>query len=290
MKVLITGGSGLLGMKLSEILEENGYDVYATFHQNPIKKDNFISLDITLKENVDHIMKKVTPDVVVHTAAYTNVDGCEKNRDKSFNINTLGTRNLADSAGKLGAKLVYISTDYVFDGEKGEYKENHATNPINYYGFTKLEGEKSVEKILNDFIIARTSVIYGVKKRNFVTWIIDSLEKGDPVNIVTDQYVSPTLNVDLAEQLIALIEKNTTGLFHTAGRERISRYDFAKIVADIFSLDKSRINPVSIKDMNWISLRPRDSSLDVFKVTKFKKPFKIRESIGLLKTEMENSL
>lgn len=287
MKVLITGSHGLLGMKLEEIFRENDYNVYGIDILNQIEKNNYFSLDITQKENIEVLFKKVPPDVVVHTAAYTNVDGCEKDKKSAFAVNVQGTRNLAGSAEEIGAKFVYVSTDYVFNGEKGRYKENDDTDPIDYYGVTKLEGEKSVEKICTNFIIARTSVIYGSNKKNFVTWVVDMLKRGKKINIVTDQYVSPTLNIDLAEQLVALIDKDAAGVFHTAGRDRISRYDFVKVIAEVFDLDESLVNPVRMDDMNWIAKRPRDSSLDISKISGIKKPYKVREAVRLLLKDME---
>lgn len=286
MKVLITGSHGLLGMKLEEIFKENDYNVYGIDILNQIEKNNYFPLDITQKENIEVIFKKVTPDVVVHTAAYTNVDGCEKDKKSAFAVNVQGTRNLAGSAEEIGAKFVYVSTDYVFNGEKGRYKENDDTDPIDYYGVTKLEGEKSVEKICTNFIIARTSVIYGSNKKNFVTWTIDMLKKEKRINIVTDQFVSPTLNIDLAEQLVALIDKDVSGVFHTAGRDRINRYDFVKVIAEVFDLDESLVNPVRMTDMNWIAKRPRDSSLDTSKISEIKKPYKLREAVRLLQKDM----
>jgi len=286
MKVLITGSRGLLGMKLEEIFKENDYNVYGIDILNQIEKNNYFPLDITQKENIEVIFKKVNPDVVVHTAAYTNVDGCEKDKKSAFAVNVQGTKNLAGSAEEIDAKFVYISTDYVFNGEKGRYKENDDTDPIDYYGVTKLEGEKYVEKICTNFIIARSSVIYGSNKNNFVTWVVDMLKKGKKINIVTDQYVSPTLNIDLAEQLVALIDKDVLGVFHTAGRDRINRYDFVNVIADVFDLDESLVNPVRMDDMNWIAKRPRDSSLDISKISEIKKPYKVREAVRLLLKDM----
>lgn len=286
MKVLIIGGSGLLGMKLREVFEENNYDVYASFHNNPIAGKNCFQMDITQKDDVFHVLEKASPDVVVHTAAYTNVDGCEKNRRQAFDVNVRGTENVASAVEKIGAKFVYISTDYVFDGEKGFYKEDDLANPVNYYGLTKLEGEEVVKKICSNFVIARTSVLYGSNKMNFVTWIIDQLEKGEQVNIVTDQYVSPTLNVDLAEQLMGLIEEDSSGVFHAAGGERISRYDFTMVVADVFGLDKGLISPVRMEDFNWLAKRPVDSSLDVSKISEIKKPYKVKEAVKLLQEDI----
>jgi dTDP-4-dehydrorhamnose reductase len=282
MKVLIIGGSGLLGMKLWEVCEEKNYDVYASFHQNPITRKNCFQMDITRKKDVFHVLRKVSPDWVVHTAAYTNVDDCEKNRNRAFDVNVKGTENVANAVEKIDAKLVYISTDYVFDGEKGFYKEDDLVNPVNYYGLTKLEGEKVVKNICRNFAIARTSVIYGGNKRNFVTWVIEHLAKGEQINIVTDQFVSPTFNVDLAEQLLGLIRNDERGVFHTAGRERISRYDFTMVVADVFGLDKDLINPVKMDDVHWLARRPLDSSLDVSKISEIKKPYIVKEAVRLL--------
>ena len=136
MKILVIGGSGLLGMKLQKVLAGDGFDVYATFHQNTLNEKNCFPLDITQKNAVDTFMEKINPDIVVLAAAYTNVDDCEKNKEKAFETNVQGTRNIAHAAEKNNARLVYISTDYVFDGKKGLYKEEDSTNPINYYAYT----------------------------------------------------------------------------------------------------------------------------------------------------------
>jgi len=286
-KILIIGGSGLLGSKLSVCLEQHNYDVYSTYHQALLgTSEKKYRLDITKKEDVERLLQNVHPEIIIHTAAYTNVDACEENKAVAYAVNVGGTLNLIHSNKNIGAKFVYISTDYVFDGNKGYYKEDDERNPINYYGRTKLEGELLVEQQCDDFIIARTSVLYGSRKNNFILWLLEQLEQGKQVNIVDDQYVSPTLNLDLAEQLMKLLEQNATGVFHTAGGERISRYDLAVIVADMFGYDKHRINPVSMRDMKWLAPRPKDSSLDVSKLTPFKKPYKVKEAINLLKEEL----
>ena len=287
MKVLIIGGSGLLGTKLYELLNEKEFDVCATFFQNRIKKNNFFEIDITKKDEIDFLLKKISPDVVVHTAAFTNVDGCEKNKEKALLVNAKGTENIALASEKNNAKFVYISTDYVFDGMKGCYDENNVVNPINYYGFSKLEGEQAVMKICSSWVIARTAVLFGKKKGNFVTWLIDALRSGKKVTIATDQFVSPTVNDDLSEQLTLLIEQDVTGMFHTAGGERLSRYEFALVVADIFDLDKTLIIPSKMEAIQWIAKRPRDSSLDVSKISKMKKPYMVKQAVGLLKEELE---
>lgn len=286
MKILVVGGSGLLGVKVHKLLEENNHDVYVTYHQNPIEKENCFQLDITKKDDVLNIFKKINLEVVILAAAYTDVDGCEKNKEKAFEVNVKGTINVANTVEKMGIKLVYVSTDYVFDGKKGLYKEEDPVNPINYYGQTKLEGEESVKNICNNYIIARTSVIYGSNKRNFVTWVIEKLKNKEPIRIVTDQFVSPTLNIDLAEQILGLINKDVRGIFHTAGGQRISRYEFCRIIADVFGLDKNLINPIKMEDMSWIAKRPVDSSLDVSKISRIKKPYIVKEALKMLQDDI----
>jgi len=286
MKVLLIGCSGLLGKKLHSTLSENGFNVYASFHQNSISDKNCFPLDITQKDDVENIIKTPHPDVVVHAAAYSNVDDCETNKHTAYDINVQGTKNIAHTTEQMNAKLVYISTDYVFDGKTGSYKEGDTTNPINYYGQTKLEGEDAVKSICSHYIICRTSVIYGANKSNFATWAIDQLKNGITINIVTDQFVSPTLNSDLSEQIIALINNDEQGIFHTAGFERISRYDFCGNVADVFDLDEKLINPISMNEMKWVAQRPVDSSLDVSKIAKIKKPYIVKEALRRLQDDI----
>jgi len=144
-----------------------------------------------------------------------------------------------------------------------------------------------VQETCDDFAIARTSVIYGYNKKNFVTWIIGELEKKRQVKIVADQWVSPTLNIDLAKQVLALIEKDREGIFHTAGGERINRYDFSLKIAEVFDFDKNLITPTEMGKMKWIAKRPRDSSLNISKISEIKKPYKVEESLQLLKKEIQ---
>jgi len=223
-------------------------------------------IDITKKEIFTYI-KKVNPDAVIHCAAFTNVDGCEIQKEKAWEVNVTGTENVAKACQNIGAKMIYVSTDFVFDGKKGMYKETDETNPINYYGKTKLEGEKRVQEICKNYVIARTSVLYGWHERlNFVTWVIEQLKNKNKINIVTDQYTSPTFADNLAEVLLEVAEKDIQGLYHVAGSERISRYDFALKIADRFDLDKSLITPILSKELNQKAERPKDSSLCVEKI------------------------
>lgn len=285
MEILIIG-TGLLGAKLGEIGNQY-YSLLGTYNQN-IPNVNFSTekLDITNKASVFKIINKFSPNWVIQTSAMTNVDLCETYKEKAFNINVIGTENVALACKETSAKHIYISSDYVFDGSSGHYKETDHTNPISYYGKTKLLGEEKIIEILSDFIICRASVIYGGNKKNFVTWVIDSLISGSKINIVTDQFVSPTLNTDLTEQIFSLIKRDEKGIFHTAGAERISRYDFTIKIAEKFGLDKRLINPITSDELNWVARRPMDSSLDITKISKIRKPLNVDESLNLLKKEM----
>ncbi len=284
-KVLVTGGSGLLGGKLIPLLQDN-CKTFATYNKHPIKLKNCESfnLDITNRKDTEQLITKLSPDVIIHTVALTNVDYCEANKKEAWNVNVEGTRNIVEASREVNSKLIYISTDYVFDGERGRYKEDDQTNPIDYYGETKLGGEKIVEELCEDYIIARTSVLYGWhSKLNFVTWVIQELGQGHEISIVEDQFNSPTLADNLAELISDLMEGGENGIFHTAGRQRISRFGFTEKIAEIFNLDKNLINSISSDGLEWVAKRPTDSSLDVTKVSRVRRPLNIDESLKLMK-------
>ena len=185
-----------------------------------------------------------------------------------------------------------MSTDYVFKGDRGMYRETEEANPVNYYGLTKLEGERRVIDILDEYCIARSSVIYGSRpasgKVNFALWIIERLRRGETVNVLRDQWNSPTLNTNLAEMILEVAERRLTGVYHLAGATRVSRYEFASIVAEAFDLDKELIRPIAMDELEWRAPRPRDSSLDISKAMKTlrKKPNRIEEALRRLKEEL----
>jgi len=265
-KILVTGASGLLGSKIVR-LAEGGYEIIPTHHQRSLFS-NSVEMDITKIEEVFKVIRKLKPDVLMHAAGETNVDRCETDKESAWKANVEGTKNIAEACRKSGVKLIYISTDYVFDGEKGLYTEDDPVNPINYYGLTKLKGEEIVEKNCEKYAIARASAIYGWHpwKSNFATWIISSLRQGINMNIVEDHYDSPTLAENLAEIILKMVEKEVTGIYNTAGSERINRYNFALNIAKIFNLNKNLITPIKMKDLRaWVAKRPRDSSLIVDK-------------------------
>jgi len=283
MKILVIGGSGLLGQQVVHFLKENDLDVYSTYHSKPIDNKKKLLLDITKKVETEDLIKEIKPEAIVLTAAFTNVDKCEKLKDIVFSVNVNGTSNVASAAEAVSAKMVYVSTDYVFNGEKGQYEETDNTEPVNYYGLSKLKGEEQVQNICSDYIIARTSVLFGLHKPNFVTWIISQLKQNKSISIVTDQIISPTHTLDLSEQILALLKRDANGVFHTAGRENLSRFDFAVQTSKMFGFDIDLINPVLMDTMNWIAKRPKNSSLNISKISKIKKPYRLEKALGLLK-------
>jgi len=259
-KLFITGGSGLLGSKF----RDGEYETIKTHHQNPSK--NSVLLDITSKEDTKKKITSLSPDVVIHTAALTDVDYCEDHHQEAWNVNAKGTENIVNACKKIDCKLIYVSTDFVFDGEKGNYTEKDETNPLNYYALTKLNGEEFVRNSNLDYAITRVSVLYGWhEKPNFVTWVMGELKKNKKINIVTDQYNSPTLADNAAEALIRIYEKDKSGIYHVAGDERISRFHFAVNIAEIFNLDGDLINPIRSDELIQRARRPKDTSLCVEK-------------------------
>ena len=291
MKLLITGASVLYGTKLAELSLEANFEVYSTDVQELRVKGNFVKLDITNKELVNDTFNKIKPDVVVHAATLTDVDKCETNKDLAWKINVEGTKNIVEASKRVGSFVVYISTDYVFSGEKGNYRESDEPNPINYYGLTKLRAEEIV-KTQEEYFIGRPSVIYGstpaAGKVNFALWLIETLSKGGRVKIVTDQWNTPTLNTNLAEMTIEIVQRKLTGTYHTCGASRVSRFEFALMIAETFDLEKELIETALSSQFTWPAKRPADSSLDTSKAQEaFKvKPLKMREALDRLKIEI----
>ena len=266
----MTGSSGLLGRILVNLLK-NDYEVIGIDKHAPTNEPGTLALDITQKPGALELMVKLRPSVVVHTAAETNVDLCETNREHARRINVEGTANIVEGCTKVGARMIFISTDYVFDGAKGNYSEIDQPDPISYYGLSKLEAEHIVtSKSPDNALIMRTSVLYGwhPSKPNFATWVIEGLREHQTLSVVKDHINSPTLADNLARAIRAAIERNSGGLLHVAGSERISRFDFACRIAKNFDLDENLLVPVEMRDMSWAAKRPRDSSLDVAKAEK----------------------
>jgi dTDP-4-dehydrorhamnose reductase len=262
LKLLITGAGGLFGSKLAQKAEEMNHEVYSIYSQHAPLHGISIQLDITDKTNVADKFKEIKPEVVVHAAALTDVDKCEKEKKLAWKINVEGTENITRASKKSQAFVVYVSTDYVFNGEKGWYTETDLPAPINNYGLTKLKAEEQVKNSTKKYCIARASVIYGstpaAGKDNFALWVMTKLKNREAVRIVTDQWNSPTLNTNLADMTLEIIERKLTGTYHMSGATRINRYDFSKTLANAFNLDTDLITPAASADFNWPAKRPRE--------------------------------
>lgn len=266
MKFFITGGSGLLGERLATITN-NDYELVLSHNSNPTS--NTVKCDITDKNEVEKTITENKPDVIIHCAAMTDVDLCEDKIDLAYKINSEGTQNITKASEKIGAKIIYVSTDFVFDGKKGYYSEEEEVNPLGIYAKSKYDGEVQVKKYSSNWAIARVSVLYGWhKKQNFTTWVINQLRNNNPINIVTDQINSPTYADNAAEAIFEIAKQDKNGIFHTAGNDRINRFDFTKKIAEAFNLNKDLINPTTSKQFVQKAPRPQDSSLNVNKVEK----------------------
>jgi len=270
MKVLITGGTGLLGWWLAKVFHDKGFEVHTTYHsKQPSGLEDIVWHRMVLEDNqsVSRVMNKVKPRIIVHSAAYTDVDGCELDRAKAYRVNYLGTKMLV-SMSKDVDFFVYISTDYVFDGERGMYREDDVPNPVNYYGLTKFLGEIAVENVLEGkSCIVRVSGLYGYSptgKKNFGIIALEKLLRNEQVMAFYDQRLSPTYVRFLAQAITKIVEKRMTGILHVAG-ERVSRYEFALRLTEILGVSKNLVKPVSMNEVKLVARRPRDSSLDTSK-------------------------
>lgn len=288
MNLLITGASGLLGTKLCQLAVERHHETYASYGQHKPLCGTPLELNILDPRAQRQAFDKIKPDAVVHAAALTDVDKCEMEKQLAWKTNVEATENLAQLCKERDVFLVYVSTDYVFDGQKGMYKETDNPAPINYYGLTKLKGEQAVQA-LDDHCIARGSVIYGstpaTGKINFALWLLDKLRKKEEIKIVTDQWNSPTLNLNMAEMILETVEKRIVGTLHLAGATRLSRYEFAEYVAEVFNFDPTYVTPIRSDQLKWVARRPRDSSLNVDKAERMlvNKPLQICEALRKMK-------
>lgn len=265
MKVLITGSNGLLGQKLVKLLaNKNDIEVLATsVGENRIRKIsgfNYTSLDITNKNEVEEVFNRFKPNVVINTAAMTNVDACEDKKEECWNLNVNAVQNLIAASEKYDTHLIHLSTDFVFDGENGPYKEEDKPNPLSYYGLSKFEAEKLLQASSIKWSIVRTIIVYGVvedmSRSNIVLWAKQALEKGNPLTIVNDQFRMPTLAEDLAYACWLIAEKSATGIYNICGKDFMSVLELVNRVADFYGYDKSIITPIASSSLNQAAKRP----------------------------------
>ena len=267
MKILITGASSLPGYRTTLEALSRGFEVVALYytHSIPIEDEKLkkVCIDISQLENLRRLIIKEKPDIIIHMAAIGDLDLCEKNKALAWKTVVEPSIEIASIVTRINCFLIYLSTDYVFEGERGNYKEYDVPKPINYYGFTKLLGEIAFRSSCTSYAIVRASSIYGFGhgRMNFAKYLLEKLKAGETVKALIDQYTSPTQATLLGRAIIKIAEEKIEGIFHVVG-ERMSRYDFAIKVAEVLGLDKSLIQQAEMREMTWLAKRPRDSSLN----------------------------
>lgn len=290
MKFLVTGSAGLVGSQIVKDLLSQNHDVYSCYNDSIPENGIKTKLDLTNKNNIKNILNKIKPDIVIHLGAMTDVDLCETEQNLAMTINAKATETLANESGKQKAFFVYVSTDYVFDGKTGMRKENDLTNPLGFYGKSKLAGETALNNLASGWCIARTSTPFGIHsiKKTFPIWVKENLELKKEISIITDQFTSPTYVPNLSKMLIEIATRQISGIIHLSGATKISRFAFAELIAERLNLDKNLLRPSKINEMNWKAQRPADSSLDVSLATEIleEKPQKIEQSLDFFLSEL----
>lgn len=272
-RVAITGATGLLGMGLLKTAPKV-YALYPTYFKNDALQELYghklMRLDITNALDVAIFFEHVKPNVIIHAASIGNVDYCEQHPDEADLVNVIGTKNIIDACKKYDTKLIFTSTNAIYDGKQAPYNEEAKPNPVNYYGKTKVRSEQDIVDSGLDYIITRLILMYGwnhpAERANPVTWLLDKLAKGEQVKLVNDTYTNPLYNIQAAEVLWQLIEKNKTGFYQIAGGQRINRYDFGLKTAEVFGYDKKLISPVSSDYFKGIAKRMPDTTFDTTKI------------------------
>jgi dTDP-4-dehydrorhamnose reductase len=264
MKALITGANGLLGQKLAALLaQDQTVELIATARQKlsfELNRGKFIPLDITQSESVNKVISQTKPDVVINTAAMTQVDQCETDREACWLNNVTAVENVANACERNGARLIHISTDFIFDGTHGPLDESAVPNPLSYYGESKLAAERVVMKSKTDWAILRTVLVFGITKdmsrTNIVLWVKKSLEDGKIINVVNDQWRTPTLAEDLAMGCYLAAVKKAKGIYNISGEEMLTPYDIAIRTAEFFKLDRSLIKVADSSTFKQPAQRP----------------------------------
>ena len=291
LKVLVTGSAGLIGRQVVKDLS-NSHQVFSCYNESKPEYGDSVKMDLKNHEMISSILTEKKPEIVIHLGAMTGVDLCEKERTSASEINTKATEIIAKECSKLNSFLVYVSTDYVFDGNLGMYKEDDVTNPLGFYGESKLEGEKVVQNFSTNWCIVRTSTPFGLHptKKSFPMWVIENLQKQKQIDVLIDQFTSPTYIPNLSRMLIEISERHITEIIHAAGASKISRYEMASMISDKLNLDSTLLKQISIDEMKWVAQRPKDSSLDVSRASSIlnEKPQKIDQSLNLFIDEMKS--
>lgn len=302
-KLLVLGASGLTGYKLIQLATQR-FETYGTYNSKSImtyKNESLFKLEVKKEESLRKVFKDIKPDIVVNTIALHNVDYCEIHQEEAFTVNAKAVGIIANLCNNLGCRLIQISTDFVFDGQQGNYNELDVPNPLNVYGKSKLEGEVQA-KTCASYSIIRPSVVYGWtplemqgltsssgKPINFALWALLKMNKGEVLKIVNDQFTSPTLADVLATIILKLATRETNTLYHAAGTICTSRYEFTKKIANMMGYLTTSIKPIESNFLTQTAKRPKNSCLNCEKLQKdldYKLP-DIYESLSIMKSQIE---
>jgi dTDP-4-dehydrorhamnose reductase len=272
MKILITGANGLLGQAVVNLFKrETDYNlIISSFEEQPFfyTESHYYELDITKRDALKKIMTELSPDVIINCAAYTDVDKCETERELCWRLNVDAVKNLIIASRMNNSRIIHYSTDYVFDGKNGPYTEESKPNPLSFYGRSKLASENALLTSGVNFNIIRTVVLFGTGskvKQNFALWLLNRLKNNEPVNIVDDQVSNSTMVDDLAYGTLKIVEQENKGIYNIAGKDIISRFEFAMKFCEVFKFDKHMVNRIKTKDLNQPAARPLKSGLITLK-------------------------
>ena len=269
MKILVLGGSGLIGNFF--IHNSINHEIITTFNKTKINASNAISKKINLPEDwakLQDLILEEKPDVVLNSMAFSNIDFCEINKEVVYALHVKVSEKITALCSKINSKIVFLSTDYVFDGKKGNYTESNETNPINYYGHSKDLAEKITLKNKNNLVL-RTAMVYGLSSKvRFLRYVIENLRKNKEINTYDDIFNSATLLDDLTNGISKAIEFDANGIYHMVGSSCVSRFDFAKTVAKVFNFNENLVKPVSIVSSKLKAQRPVKPCLNNSKAVK----------------------
>lgn len=299
--ILTTGSNGLLGQKITEkILLEGRFKLVATSkgaNRYPIKEGyEYAAMDILDQQQTSDVINRYKPDAIIHTAAMTNVDIAEANQTACKELNVDAVQSLINICAQNKIQLVHLSTDFVFNGSKGPYKETDEVNPLSYYGQSKVWAEDLLKNSNAHWAAIRTILVYGItsdmSRSNIVLWAKGALEKGMPINVVNDQFRMPTLAEDLSEACLLAVEKKASGIYHISGKDYLSIADIVRKVADYWALDYSIVSEVSSSTLNQAAKRPMKTGFILDKSIKDLgyRPHSFEEGLQIVDEQMRKVL
>ncbi|MCG3167377.1 MAG: dTDP-4-dehydrorhamnose reductase [Bacteroidia bacterium] len=298
--ILVTGSNGLLGQKIVyKLLQRNDVNLIAASKgENRLIEKNgytYINLDISKSEDVLAAIEKFQPQVIINTAAMTNVDECETKREECWGANVTAVENFVKAINGSAIHFIHLSTDFVFDGQAGPYREEDQPNPLSYYALSKYEAEKILQKSNISWAILRTIIVYGIvdnmSRSNVVLWAKGALEKGQSINVVDDQFRSPTLAEDLADACISAADKHAKGIYHVSGKDIMSILELVYRVADFWKLDKSIVKPIKSDTLNQAAKRPPRTGFILDKAYRELdyKPHSFEEGLQILDAQLKKN-